>query len=82
MYKNGIIIKSQRLNLFKISNKKWYVIADRNNGHYDKGNDKRIKIDTEVVKPFLCDYVDAYILVTGNITVVGGDGNTKSIYWL
>ena len=25
---------------------------DRNNGQYDEGNDKGIKIDTEVVKPF------------------------------
>ena len=34
-----------------------------------KVDDKPIKIDTEVVKPFLCDYGDAYILVTGEITV-------------
>ena len=41
------------------------------NGSYPEGNgnDKGIKIDTEVVKPFLCDYADAYILVIGNITV-------------
>ena len=25
----------------------------------------------------MCDYADAYILVTGDITVAGGDGNTK-----
>ena len=25
----------------------------------------------------LCDYSDAYVLVTGNITVTGGDANTK-----
>ena len=29
------------------------------------------------MKPNLCDYSDAYILVTGNIAVVNGDNNTK-----
>ena len=54
-------------------------INDQNNGQYgeDDINDNTIKIDTEAVKPFLCDYSDAYILVTGDITVVGGDVNTK-----
>ena len=36
-----------------------------------------VKIDTDVVKPFLCDYADAYILVTGDITVFGGNDDTK-----
>ena len=63
----------------KYQNKKWYIINDRNNGQYDEGNlnEPPIKIDTEVVKPFLCDYGDAYILVTSDITVVGGNINTK-----
>ena len=55
----------------KYQTKRWYIINDRNNGNYPEGNDKPIKIDTEVVKPFLCDYADAYILVTGDITVEG-----------
>ena len=59
--------------------KKWYIIKDRNNGQYGNGDadDKPIKIDTEVVKPFLCDYADAYILVTGDITVIGGNAQTN-----
>ena len=63
----------------KYQTKKWYVINDRNNGSYDQSNenDKGIKIDTEVVEPFLCDYADAYILVTGDIAVTGGNENTK-----
>ena len=28
----------------------------------------------------LCDYSDAYILVTGNITVTGGNANTKVVF--
>ena len=63
----------------KCQTKKWYIINDQNNRQYGEGdnNDDTIKIDTEVVKSFLCDYADAYILVTGNITVVGGNNNTK-----
>ena len=55
----------------KYQTKEWYVINDGNNGNYPEGNgnDKGIKIDTEIVKPFLCDYADAYILVTGDITI-------------
>ena len=41
------------------------------------GNDKGIKIDPEVVKHFLCDYADAYILVTGDIVVTRGNANTR-----
>ena len=63
----------------KYQTKRWYIINDRNNGNYGEGriDEPPIKIDTEVAKPFLCDYADAYILVTGNITVEGGDANTK-----
>ena len=63
----------------KYQNKRWYIINDRNNNSYSEGevDDPPIKIDTEVVKSFLCDYADACILVTGDITVVGGDISTK-----
>ena len=54
-----------------------HIINDRKNGQYDEENDKGIKIDTEIVKPFLYDYADAYILVTGDITVNGGKAYTK-----
>ena len=62
-----------------LQHKRWYIINDQNNGQYVErdNNDNIVKIDTDVVKPFLCDYADAYILVTGDITVVGGDNNTK-----
>ena len=32
---------------------------------------------TNSLESIVCDYSDAYILVTGNITVTGGDENTK-----
>ena len=55
------------------SSKKWYIINDQNNGQYGEGNqnDSTIKFETKIIKPNLCDYSDAYILVTGNITATG-----------
>ena len=66
----------------KYQTKKWYIINDQNNGQYGEGdnNDDTVKIDTDVVKPYLCAYADAYILVTGNITVIGGNANTKAAF--
>ena len=34
-----------------------------------------IKFETKNIKSSLCDYLDAYILVTGDITVTDGDKN-------
>ena len=36
-----------------------------------------VKFETEVLKPNLRDYSDAYILVTGDITATGGNANTR-----
>ena len=59
--------------------KKWYIINYLNNGQYGKGdeNDSTVKFETDVVKPSLVDYSDAYILVTGDIKVVSVDNNTR-----
>ena len=62
--------------------KKWYVINDLNNAAYgvdQYGNNEsdNIKYETKVLKPNLCDYAGAYILVTGIIRTVGGDNSTK-----
>ena len=54
----------------KFATKRWYIINDQNTGNntYDNGEDgTTIKFETKVIKPNLCDYSDAYILVTGNI---------------
>ena len=63
--------------------KRWYVINDENNTNYgvnkDTGanNPDTIKYDTRVLKPNLCDYAEAYILVDGNIRGTGVDNNTR-----
>ena len=36
-----------------------------------------VKFDREIVRPFLCDYSDVYILVTGNIKVQNGNDATR-----
>ena len=55
------------------------VINDQNNADYGDGdeNGTTIKFETKVIKSNLCDYSEAYILVTGNITATVGDANTR-----
>ena len=59
----------------KFATKKWYVIDSESKGVYSHENE--IKFLTNSLELSLCDYSDAYILVTGNITVSGGDDNIK-----
>ena len=59
----------------KFATKKWYVIDSDSKGVYSHENE--IKFLTNSLELSLCDYSDAYILVTGNITVTGGNNNTK-----
>ena len=63
--------------------KKWYIINDENNSNYgvnkDTGADNpdTIKYDTRVLKPNLCDYAEAYILIDGNIRAAAAYANTR-----
>ena len=54
----------------KFATKRWCIINDQNTGDnpYGNGTDgTTVKYETKVIKPNLCDYSDAYILVIGNI---------------
>ena len=54
----------------KFATKRWYIINDQNTGNNAYGNGKdgtAIKFETKVIKPNLCNYSHAQILVTGNI---------------
>ena len=42
----------------KFATRKWYVLDNESKGNYSKS-----------IESSLCDYSDAYIIVTGNITV-------------
>ena len=59
----------------KFATKKWYIIDNESKGNYSHENP--IKFLTSSLESSLCDCSDAYILVTGNITVTAGDANTK-----
>ena len=63
----------------KFATRKWYIINDQNNGQYGRGNenDSTIKFKAKVIKPNLCDYSDAYILVTGDIKVTNVAADTN-----
>ena len=54
----------------KFATKKWYVIdSQTTKGKYKQGD--TIKLET--IKSSLCDYSDAFILVTRNIKVAAND---------
>ena len=63
----------------KFATRKWYVINDQNNTDYGEGNESgtAIKFETKIIKSNLCDYSDAYLLVTGDITAIGSNANTR-----
>ena len=57
----------------KFATRKWYVIDDQNNTDYGEGNENgtTLKFKTKVITSNLCNYLDAYILVTRDITATG-----------
>ena len=63
--------------------KKWYIINDKNHTNYgvnkDTGADNpdTIKYDTRALKPNLCDYAEAYILIDGTIRAAAANTNTR-----
>ena len=63
----------------KFATRKWYIINDQNDGQYGRANENNstIKFETKVIKPNLCDYSDAYILLTGDIKVAAVAANTN-----
>ena len=63
----------------KFATRKWYVLNDQNNTDYGEGNEDSTttKFETKVIKSNLCDYSDAHILVTGDITATGGGDDNK-----
>ena len=63
--------------------KKWYIINDENNTNYGVNidtvtdNPDTIKYDAGVLKPNLCDYAEAYILVDGTIRATNAVNATR-----
>ena len=53
----------------KFRTKNWVEINDDSRGIYNTNS--QIKIKTSTIRSSLCDYSDAYILVSGSITITG-----------
>ena len=69
------LLNSSENEYSKFATKKWDVIDSESKGLYSHKN--AIKFLTSSLESSLCDYSDAYILVTGNIAVVEADDNTR-----
>ena len=61
----------------KFATTKCRVINDQNNAMEGYKNGTTIKFETKIITSNLCDYSDAYILVTGDITATGSGADTK-----
>ena len=61
----------------KFRTKTWVKINDDSCGTYNINS--QIKFKTTILKPSLCDYSDAYILVKGTVTVAGVGVTAASI---
>ena len=61
------MLKSSENEYSKFATKKWYVIGSESKSSYWYKDP--VKFLTKSIESILCDYSDAYILVTGNIAV-------------
>ena len=62
----------------KFATKKWYVIDSESKGNYS--HEKSIKFLTSSLASSHCDYYDAYLLVTGNITAAPNNAATQVVF--
>ena len=62
----------------RFATKKWYIIDSESSGNYSQGEE--INFLTRSIESSLCDYSDAYILVTGNITATPNNAATQVIF--
>ena len=62
----------------KFATKKWCIIDGESNGNYSQNDE--IKFLTRSIESSLCDYSDAYILVTGNITATPNNAATQVVF--
>ena len=62
----------------KFATRKWYIIDSESKGNYSHENP--IKFSTNSLESILCDYSDAYILVTGDITATPNNAATQVIF--
>ena len=68
-YKKIINLLDNTRNQNKFRTKNWVEINDDSRGTYKTNS--QIKFKTLILRSSLCDYSDAYILLSGNITITG-----------
>ena len=78
MYKNGIpkitnLLGNTIDKVSKLSTKKWVENYDQFDMKYNTS--KEIRFETSMLRSYLCDYYDAYIIVKGKVTVAGPNDN-------
>ena len=61
----------------RFTSKKWIEIFDQSNGSYNPNKDIRFK--TPQLRSNLCDFNNAYIVVTGKVTATN-PGNDNNVY--
>ena len=62
----------------KFATKKWYVIDSESKGNYSQ--DDPTQVLAKSLELSLCDYSDAYIVVTGNITATPNNAVTQLVF--
>ena len=62
----------------KLATKKWYIIDSESEGNYSHENP--ITFLTNSLESSLCDYSDAYILVTGDITATRNSAAIQGVF--
>ena len=62
----------------KFASEKWYTIDSESKGNYSHKNLKNFL--TNSIESSLCDYSDAYILITGNITATPNNEAAQVIF--
>ena len=62
----------------KFATTKWYIIDSESIGNYSQNDE--IKLLTRSIESSLCDYSDAYSLLTGNITATPNNAATRVVF--
>ena len=66
------------MNIQNLQQKNGNIIDNESKGNYSHENP--IKFLTKLIESSLCDYSDAYILITGNITATPNNAATQVIF--
>ena len=72
---NLLDITSDDKDLPRYVTKKWIEVYDQSEKNYSVN--KEIKIKTPMLRSYLCDFSDAYIVVKGDIITLEGDNNAN-----